>query len=380
MCLLFLVPDRANREAVDDAWLADIYKRNDDGFGFMWHTKAGGPQHYKAVGPVADFIAAYRKMERHAKSFAVHVRMATHGAVETSQSHPYPIDDLGTAWLMHNGVLSTGNWADRSKSDTWHYINDTVAPLYASLGDGLFVPQLLDMMGDAIGNNRFILMDQTGGFHVVNRDQGLTWRGMWLSNTYAWSAVKYGAEKPRTIGGYGKTSPLYLQDEDWPWPDSHVTSYPSVYAPPKSGAGKGRGYSYRDAADWLMAMDDSHLSGISGKLFSSRVMDYARKYAHGEEVLDDLLLFSDSGVFEEQDVLDIINKNQYRGIEITKEQWDSDICDLEAELEAEQGYVLDEEEDDATVATIDADASLAQEINEALGERVVPFRSAKGGH
>ena len=404
MCLLFLVPDRAHREAVDDAWLTDIYTRNDDGFGFMWHTKNGGPQHYKAVGKVEDFIAAYRKMERHAKPFAVHVRMATHGAVETSQSHPYPVDDLGTAWLMHNGVLSTGNWADRSKSDTWHYINDTVGPLYAQLGAGLFTPALLDMMGEAIGNNRFILMDKTGEFYTVNKSQGLIWRGMWLSNTYAWSAVKYGAVKPAPISTYthkGSGKPLSRKDLlgddstdawDYEWP--YGSELYSRGDTSKSLAindtthstvgGDGKYYGYRDASAWLDELASTELGGVCESLYASRVMDYVRKHKHGQRVLDDLLHFAEADVFEEQDVFDIVYKNQYRGIEITDEQWDNDIISLELELEQQELEAsmcdADEDADDTSVAIIDSDASLAQEINEALGEPVLARRRINGGH
>lgn len=409
MCLLFLVPDRANREAVDDAWLTDIYTRNDDGFGFMWHTKSGGPQHYKAVGPVADFIAAYRRMEGHAKPFAVHVRMATHGDVETSQSHPYTLDDDGSAWLMHNGILSTGNFADRSKSDTWHYINDTVGPLYAALGDGLFTPALLDMMGEAIGSNRFILMDKHGGFHTVNKNQGLIWRGMWLSNTYAWSAVKYGAVKPAptTYGswagskgsgkgkgkgaGKGVGKALATLDDstdaweyDWPY-GSELYSRSLVPGTHESmnSASTGRYYGYRDAADWLDSLADTELGGAAETLYASRVMDYVRKHKHAERVLNDLLYYSDADVFEDQDVLDIVLKNQYRGIEINEEQWDTDIIALDYELD--QGITAQQEmelfdEDDTPVAIIDADADLTREINEALGEPVLARRRINGGH
>ena len=45
------------------------------------------------------------------------------------------------------------------------------------------------MIEKHIGNsNKFVLMDNHGRSQVINQHAGVNWGGLWLSNTYAWSA------------------------------------------------------------------------------------------------------------------------------------------------------------------------------------------------
>lgn len=217
MCLLGIVPKKSDRQEITTAWLRDVYERNSDGFGFAWSTPSGGVHVFKSVGKFREFKKAWREMERHSGEFAFHLRMKTHGEISKAMAHPYPVGETGLH-LMHNGVLACGNAGDRTKSDTWHYINDVVLPLYNRIGDGIFAPELLKMMGEAIGNNRFVIVDRTGGLHVVNRQQGVEWNGMWLSNTYAWSASKFGFYRGASGGNaYGGTS--LADDDGFDWKD-----------------------------------------------------------------------------------------------------------------------------------------------------------------
>lgn len=214
MCLLGIVPKKSDRQEITTAWLRDVYERNSDGFGFAWSTPSGGVHTFKSIGKFREFKKAWREMERHSGEFAFHLRMKTHGEISKEMAHPYPVGETGLH-LMHNGVLACGNAGDHTKSDTWHYINDVVLPLYEKLGDGLFTPQLLEMMGQAIGNNRFVIVDKQGGLHVVNRRQGVTWNGMWLSNTYAWSAAKFGFHRGASQHASGRNlMALDLDDEE----------------------------------------------------------------------------------------------------------------------------------------------------------------------
>lgn len=313
MCLIGLVPAREAREAVTDAWLRDIYKRNDDGFGFMWHTRNGGIKVYKAVGDADAFVRAYREVERHAKPFAFHVRMATHGRIEESQSHPYPVDDEGKCYMMHNGILDAGNHEDVAKSDTWHYIKNTIAPMFRDMGNKMFKGYMLDLIGEAIGNNRFVFVDGDGEFHVVNREQGLMWKGMWLSNRYAWPAALYGAAKPTPkytsytgyLGYKGTTnnvSPstaltVVGEDEgyqDWlerrggPTPVGLAEADPLDFADEDEGFPDG-GYDadiWHAAYNFMATLRELLLYNVYDEVTVSEV---AGLYAYDEELADDLL-------------------------------------------------------------------------------------------
>lgn len=208
MCLIIQVAPRPERKPITDDFLLDMYTKNPDGFGFMWFD--GGIKTFKTVAPFRKFKKCFRRLERNFDGeFFVHARIRTHGDINASQSHPYPIaapDGTTAGWLMHNGVLHTGNKADTKLSDTWHFVNEWLEPLVAKFGHSVLTDPLIgEWLAGFIGNNRFVLMDKDGGTNVLNHSQGIEWNAMWLSNTYAWSPYKFGAMKYPQTKYYGTT-------------------------------------------------------------------------------------------------------------------------------------------------------------------------------
>ena len=139
-----------------------------------------------------DFIKFYRS-DIQGRDCAFHLRMRTHGNIDLANCHPYEVLNRAEhgidLWLMHNGILSTGNKANEKMSDTWHYINDYLKPMLAGNPDFAFHPAFKALVSDHIGgSNKFVLMDNEGRQVVINEDAGVYWGGLWLSNTYAWSA------------------------------------------------------------------------------------------------------------------------------------------------------------------------------------------------
>ena len=194
--------------------LRDFYDSNSDGFGACWGD--GEKVHVlKHVGSVEDIITLYNDHVR-GKECIIHFRMKTHGDIDYENCHPYHItDDL---WLAHNGILSTGNVADTTKSDTWHYIRNYLRPMVEKYGeDALFDPQIQTFFGSHIGSgNKFGLVHRDGRIAVINRGLGVNHFGAWLSNTYAWSTAKfgYGASYKKFPTVYKHTHP-YWDSEDY---------------------------------------------------------------------------------------------------------------------------------------------------------------------
>jgi hypothetical protein len=89
--------------------------------------------------------------------------------------------------MMHNGVLHTGNEADKDKSDTWHFIHDYLSESVHMAPELVFVDGFLAMIAEFIGDNRFVFMNGEGRISHVNKDSGIEHDGMWFSNTYAWN-------------------------------------------------------------------------------------------------------------------------------------------------------------------------------------------------
>jgi len=190
MCLL--VNQQSTSPILSDEWLSDFYSYNSDGVGVMYANH--GELVIKKLLPKSadEFIQFYREFIA-GKNCAFHLRMRTHGDIDLDNCHPYPIlnrlEHGIDLWLMHNGILSTGNKADESKSDTWHYIEDYLKPMLSANPDFAFHPSFSEIVGDHIGSsNKLILMDNEGRQTIINQSAGVYWAGLWLSNTYAWSA------------------------------------------------------------------------------------------------------------------------------------------------------------------------------------------------
>jgi hypothetical protein len=178
MCLIIVSPK--GHDIKKSVTHSAMYN-NPDGVGIMFDGKAE-----KYLTPSAEFIHS-RLLELCDKKVAVHFRQATHGDIDHANTHPYALP--GGAYLMHNGILPCGNKADKSKSDTWHYIK-----LHLSGRKIDWKNVQLDR------HNKFVIMDKKGNFDIVNENTGVDYEGAWYSNTYAWDYPR----RPRFIKGYKK--------------------------------------------------------------------------------------------------------------------------------------------------------------------------------
>lgn len=195
--------------------LLDFYDNNSDGFGAFWGD--GEKVHVlKHVGNAEDIIKLYDDHVR-GKECVIHFRMKTHGDIDYENCHPYHITD--NLWLAHNGILSTGNYADTTKSDTWHYIRNYLRPVIEKYGEeAVFDPQIQQFLGSHIGSgNKFGIVHADGRIAIINREQGVNHFGAWLSNTYAWNTAKFGyAKYPAVSTGY-KSSVANYYNSYGPW-------------------------------------------------------------------------------------------------------------------------------------------------------------------
>lgn len=212
MCLLIQQTKETN---FSDEFLSGVYSRNSDGIGFMW-AEDNKLNYYKALPATAkECIEIYREYAQ-GKDCCVHFRMKTHGNIDLTNCHPYPVfgfkdeeeDAEMPILLMHNGVLSTGNSADLTKSDTWHYIRNFIRPLLKADPEVMHTEAFQKIVASHIGSsNKFAMMDATGRTVILNRQAGVEYEGAWLSNTYAWDyyGLHPNAPKYHSRGGYGKS-------------------------------------------------------------------------------------------------------------------------------------------------------------------------------
>ena len=187
MCLIITGESAKIRSTLlnTHALLDDIYTSNSDGIGIMYATTKGLKVVKVLPKSLADATHFISKLPTDDRQLAIHFRMTTHGHTDMTNCHPYDVIP-GYVAMMHNGILHTGNAADKSKSDTWHFIKDFLTSPVTEHPPLIHNPQFLDMIAEFIGDNRFVFMDGEGKLSHVNKDQGIEHDGLWFSNTYAW--------------------------------------------------------------------------------------------------------------------------------------------------------------------------------------------------
>lgn len=184
MCLITVGPATKVRTQLLDTprMLDEIFWRNRDGFGVMYYRDdlPFAARHLpKNVEEARAWLDA--TLPHGDTPVAVHARFATHGAVQESNLHPFPVDD---GFLMHNGILSaTTHLARDGNSDTWHFcrlfLDGETRGIFGS-------DKEIGALGDLIGDNRFVFLGADGKMAIVNEEQGITHDEVWYSNLYAW--------------------------------------------------------------------------------------------------------------------------------------------------------------------------------------------------
>lgn len=209
MCLILTGPSDTVRATLLDTHglVRGIFDRNPDGLGVMYATTKG-LKIVKAIPRTLDeAMTVVRNLPRDARNLCMHWRMRTHGAIDSDNTHPYVVVP-GRVAMVHNGILDTGNDADESRSDTWHFIQSYLAEPLAKYPELLQEEKFQRLLADFIDSNRFVFMDAEGHMTTINKDQGVEHGGLWFSNTYAW-------EPGVLIPGYKRAYAPPSRSQDW---------------------------------------------------------------------------------------------------------------------------------------------------------------------
>lgn len=203
MCLLVHQPSSTR---FSDDFLVDVYSANRDGLGVMF-AEGGQLYVHKVLPATADEFVDFYRAHAEGRECVWHARMMTHGDIDFENCHPYRVTDRVS--LAHNGILATGNSWDATRSDTWHFIRNIIRPAIEAREELLVDDEWLSFVGDLIGStNKFGLMSADGTVAIINRKAGVMFEGAWLSNTYAWSAHRFGV-------GSGAVRTSYARGNIW---------------------------------------------------------------------------------------------------------------------------------------------------------------------
>ena len=204
MCLIITQPVG---HTLAKSHLLDIAARNGDGFGIM-RADGGTLRVWRVVSNNPDDMLRAYYAHAAGRACVLHWRMATHGAVDVANAHPFRLTrDVA---VVHNGVLDVGT-PTAGKSDTWHMARHVLAPIARDNADALFAPDMAHVLGGMIGaSNKLVFLHADGRMAVVNEASGVHHAGRWYSNTYAWDA-------PSTLRPkYAPRYTSWLLDDDMP--------------------------------------------------------------------------------------------------------------------------------------------------------------------
>jgi hypothetical protein len=211
MCLIISAPKGSMipREILEDAT-----DRNDDGWGLMYHDGRKIVTE-KSHQPNAEAIYDLTKNNPH--QTVVHLRMTTHGDNTFANTHPFEIVE-NRLYMMHNGIVDVAVPRGSKKSDTRVMVEDYIKPLVGNKPGRLQNTGLKNFIQNLIGasSNRLVFLNDDGQLTYFNKALGLEWKGLWCSNTYAWTL--HSERKPKAKAGFTRSGGF----DDWRY-DSYWT-------------------------------------------------------------------------------------------------------------------------------------------------------------
>lgn len=170
MCIILHADnsDAAARLRNDRALIAEAWAENPDGAGFIARAADGHLIAGKGYMSLPALLAAIDRLPRRLSELAIHCRIATHGGVRPSLTHPFA---ARWGYLLHNGVFRGIDGAIRpGESDT-----AAVARLVGrmSLDDALAVLRALD------GGRVLVVTPYRGSFRLGPWEHS---GGLWFSH------------------------------------------------------------------------------------------------------------------------------------------------------------------------------------------------------
>lgn len=227
MCVIVHQPAGAHLEK-DRA--ERLWKKNPHGGGFAFIDDNNELKGWKTM----DFKTFWKSFETSRsqfpnRDFLLHMRIATHGAVNLDNVHPFQVDEH--TLMAHNGIIH-GAPEDPTgkKSDTRMFIDEVLPRLPDQWLDD---PYIVEMVEGWIGWSKLMflttdpLLEKT--VYILNEKSGVEADGMWFSNSSGVHESKTYTTYLHKRADHAKTkngkSPATLASEDvfnWAWEDYPV--------------------------------------------------------------------------------------------------------------------------------------------------------------
>jgi len=176
MCIIAVQPKgkRLSKEILENCW-----KRNSHGAGMMYAHKEKIVV-VKELKSFDKFYSEYKFVsEMLDTNIVLHFRIATSAGINERNIHPFKISD--EAFFCHNGILDIEVPFNSKDNDTRIYNNAILKELPKDFYNNYAMLKLIEM---SIGEyNKFVILDKTGQFHIINEQAGEWHDGFWFSNS-----------------------------------------------------------------------------------------------------------------------------------------------------------------------------------------------------
>lgn len=175
MCVIAVKPKGTT---IPRETLLRCFTSNPDGAGFV-AARNGKLYTQKGFFTFDAFWEAYKPHEK--DSAVIHFRIKTHGAKDAEMCHPFHVrDDL---FVAHNGIIDIDTSNDKTKSDTWHFVDLVLKPELEADPSALSRGSFRFLLGSTIGYSKLAFLDASGKATIINKQKGEMDGKVWYSNT-----------------------------------------------------------------------------------------------------------------------------------------------------------------------------------------------------
>jgi hypothetical protein len=232
MCIIIAVdPNHALSHTEFRNALLSAVKRNPDGIGIAY-IEGDKVETKKALKGYQEIIdLACDRFMTDTNPFMVHMRYNTVGKNTDENCHPFVISD--TLAMMHNKTLDLQP-PNKAWSDS-RTLAELLKLMVAGDPDFYFSTLFDSFMNDQKrGGNRVAFLEaESKSLFIYNQELGVTVKGVWFSNRYAWEPTTVGLVAPAPVKpykGYSKADYSYDHYGYVPAAKGPAGAYPALPA------------------------------------------------------------------------------------------------------------------------------------------------------
>lgn len=216
MCIAIAKPANTN---IDKSIFLNCWNANSDGAGFMY-PENNKVEVKKGFMTFDEFWDAYQIVGQ--RPAAIHFRIKTHGETTPENTHPFIISE--NLAFIHNGIINDLETINKDMSDTWHFNEEILKPLYTDDGQFYIRKHNVKLIRKFIGQSKLVFMNSKGQMSIINTQMGEWENGVWYSNS------SYKERKP-VVYHYGRgrrsSSPAFYKFMGGEWATLKEPAYPT---------------------------------------------------------------------------------------------------------------------------------------------------------